>query len=227
MDHCFPSLEDSQASITGRLSELCTLCGIANTKQSEVLSMILTHHSETHRHYHTCVHLAHLLGLSREAASRSMVRRPEIIDWAILFHDIIYDPKSKTNEEDSADLFRDTMQDLLPESDIALIFEYIIQTKAHDVGASDDEDLKYFIDWDMSVLGSVDQEYDVYVGKVRQEYIHVSEQDWRTNRGAFLKSVVSSDNERKKFIFAHEVIRGQLEEQAMKNMERELTTLCE
>jgi predicted metal-dependent HD superfamily phosphohydrolase len=190
--------------------------------------MILSHHSEEHRHYHTLVHLGHLLSLSRDAASRHVVRRPDIIDWAIVFHDIVYDPKSKTNEEDSADLFRITMQDALPKSDVDLIFEYINQTKAHDVGGSDDEDLKYFIDWDMSVLGSVDDEYDIYVGKVRQEYIHVSEQDWKTNRGAFLKSVVSGDNEQqKKFIFAHEVVRGQLEEQAMKNMERELATLCE
>lgn len=64
-------------------------------------------HSERHRHYHTLSHLAELFSFldSPYGAEIAPSRRP-LVEYAIFFHDIIYDPRSRTNEEDSAKLFR-------------------------------------------------------------------------------------------------------------------------
>ena len=112
---------------------------------------------------------------------------------------LIYDAKSKTNEEDSAERFKawaaevgmvrrsplpsllraplacrltsaqiviytqyTTKRGGLPpvpscqgKSDTATIYAYIIATKSHSVGPEEpDQDLKLFLDIDMSVLGS-------------------------------------------------------------------------
>lgn len=65
----------------------------------------------------------------------------------VFFHDIVYDSKSNTNEEDSAKLFMELFNhDNSDKVNIAKIYDYILQTKLHDVANSEDEDLKLFVD---------------------------------------------------------------------------------
>ena len=67
--------------------------------------------NEPHRVYHNQEHLEEILGLIENLRST----RPnmtevafDIFVLAAFFHDAVYDPKSKTNEEDSAELFLKT-----------------------------------------------------------------------------------------------------------------------
>jgi predicted metal-dependent HD superfamily phosphohydrolase len=52
---------------------------------------------EPQRHYHTWAHVEALLGHYRRWV-RSL-NRPEPVLWALYWHDAIYDPQRKDNEE--------------------------------------------------------------------------------------------------------------------------------
>lgn len=64
---------------------------------STALLLELTNrHLEPHRHYHALPHVAAML-----AAGRAFPL-DDVQTMAVWFHDAIYDPRSSTNEEDSA-----------------------------------------------------------------------------------------------------------------------------
>jgi pantetheine-phosphate adenylyltransferase len=62
---------------------------------------ILDHYREPHRFYHT---LHHLDDLTQQLEAKGFGDN-DILFLATIFHDIIYDPRSATNEEDSAAVF--------------------------------------------------------------------------------------------------------------------------
>lgn len=80
---------------------------------------------------------------------------------------LVYDPKSGSNEEDSEVLFRKFSEAAgLNPSDARKVSEYIVATKRHDVSASDDQDLRAFIDLDMAVVGRERGAYLAYAAQV-------------------------------------------------------------
>lgn len=82
-------------------------------------------------------------------------------------HSVVYDPKSASNEEDSEALFRTFSEAAgLNPSDSNTVSEYIIATKRHSVSASDDQDLRAFIDLDMGVVGRERGAYLTYASQV-------------------------------------------------------------
>ncbi|KAG9017683.1 hypothetical protein FRB90_000273 [Tulasnella sp. 427] len=117
---------------------------------------IVVSYTEGHRWYHTLEHL--------EAMWTNMETGRQGFDWwtsdqeivlrlAILFHDIIYDPRGKANEEKSNDLFQDFAREvnLRPRSS-----------------------------------------YEEYAKAIREEYIHVSDSDFKS--GLDLDDVSHSDD---------------------------------
>ncbi len=173
---------EAEKVVRERLQSLCASAGISTEKGDEMWDMVKIRYTESHRYYHTLQHIADLLSMSSEAIN---IKKPDIVDWAIIYHDIIYDAKSKTNEEDSAEAFKEVMTQEravngegntakyhIPEEILELVYQYIIETKAHKVADSDDYDLKLFIDWDMSILGAPTiEDYKNYILAVRKEYV--------------------------------------------------------
>jgi predicted metal-dependent HD superfamily phosphohydrolase len=146
----------------------------------------------------------------------------------VFFHDVIYDPKSSTNEEDSAKLFQafSRERDFLKESDITTVTDYILKTKAHVTDAHlqkdvfGDSDLHVFLDLDMSILGSESSVYDQYAEAIRQEYIHVPLSAYTHGRAAVLEKFLLTPN-----IFSTATFRALLETKARENIAREIERL--
>lgn len=90
---------------------------------------ILTCWSESHRHYHNTDHLYNLLEKIGIVSIPGSVEYEKLVLGAI-FHDIVYDPSSNTNEEDSANLLLKWSDD--PKNQIIQeVKDLILSTKNH------------------------------------------------------------------------------------------------
>ncbi len=84
--------------------------------------LIIRNYDEPHRFYHNWTHIEYMLEMAK-----SVNQLTDALLLAIVFHDIVYDPKATDNEEKSADLFS-KLYDGKGKLDI---IEAIIDTKTH------------------------------------------------------------------------------------------------
>lgn len=192
--------------------DLCRLFNITESIAGSVWITLSVQYQEEGRFYHTLEHIHSLLKLND--SYRKELVDPGVVMFAIFFHDIIYDPKSKFNEEDSSAVFAERLNGHLDEAVIQKVCHYINETKKHDVLSSEDTDLKYFVDFDMSILGSDRQTYQLYCQAIRKEYAHYPDEAYCNGRTAFLRGTV---NEGKR-IFATEEFFTKYEETAKSNI---------
>lgn len=80
---------------------------------------VLSNYKEEHRFYHNWNHIDYMINLAQDLNILT-----DKLFLAIIFHDIIYDPKANDNEEKSAELFYSLMQDFE-------IKQAILDTKHH------------------------------------------------------------------------------------------------
>jgi pantetheine-phosphate adenylyltransferase len=141
-----------------------------NSTSIDVLySDIAAKYSEGHRAYHNLTHIAECLAelqtieISKDDRSN--------IEFAIWFHDIIYNPKSKSNEDDSAEFFLSQASMLgLSNERASKIANYIRATKQHEPTSHNDQALRYFLDIDLSILGAEDSRFLEYDSAIRAEF---------------------------------------------------------
>ena len=153
-----------------------------------VLTDLKARYAEPHRAYHSWTHIADLL--EQFAQNRATIGQPVAVELAVLFHDAIYDPRSATNEADSAALLARTMQERTAERDLACASALILATHRHttdDVSAEWLDDAKLFLDMDLAILGADEKRFDAYDAAIRQEYAFVPIEDYCKRRGAILR----------------------------------------
>lgn len=173
---------------------------------------IVERYSKPHRYYHTLEHLEHLY--------RLLIPFKDVVAWesllfTLFYHDIVYDVPSRTNEQESALLARERLQQLnVPLSQIEKVVEMIIATQHH---SSQDTETQIFLDADLAILGSEPTVYQNYLQKIRQEYQIFSDEAYRQGRIAFLQTMVTREP-----IFHHPIFYQRYEAQAKANLKREL-----
>ena len=69
--------------------------------QLQFNSDVINAYDEPHRFYHTLEHIEDVL---KQLLNADLLKHDELF-LAAVFHDIIYNPQSNTNEEDSAEFF--------------------------------------------------------------------------------------------------------------------------
>ena len=135
--------------------------------------------------------------------------------FAVVYHDAIYNPTSKTNEEDSVSVAK---LDLAGEDlDLNKIERLILATKHEFDKKFSDDETQCMVDVDLSILGSEPKDYIDYANKIREEYSHVDEVSFSKGRSDFLKKLLS-----KSFIFYK---LTHLESKARKNIYEEIMRL--
>lgn len=185
------------------------------------LGKLADRYGEPHRAYHNMSHVEDVLaslGILMDAggeesaamaAGASMPADVAVVTLAAFFHDAIYDPKSATNEKDSADLFLEFASEL----DGALarrgarcagmvdrVEECVIATATHVASANEarganDTLLATFLDADMSVLGRDAAKYDEYAGCIRREYRFVERSVYCEKRAGILESFLPTSRD--------------------------------
>lgn len=176
---------------------------------------LTTRYSEPHRHFHNLNHISLMLTSAPESLSAEQIA-------AIWFHDAVYRPGSPTNEEDSAELARQTydLNCSNKKLNIDIICQIILDTKTHTPSCTESA---LVCDLDMAVLGSEYLDYSNYTKAIRREYSGtMSEQAFNEGRKPFLESLLLQ-----KYIFHTAWARGKFERWSRYNIKNELSSICD
>ena len=129
---------------------------------------IVKHYTGKGRYYHNLNHIQALLKQARHYQTRLIDY--DIVRLVIWYHDIIYQAHFKDNEERSAALFvSHLLQTDLEMGRIEKGKAMIEATKSHQI-AGGDSDFQYFLDFDLSILGSTETDYAAYSAAIRKEF---------------------------------------------------------
>jgi predicted metal-dependent HD superfamily phosphohydrolase len=175
-------------------------------------------YTSSRRHYHNLHHLQALLQFCETYAGQ--LQDPDVIAFAVFYHDIIYNVLRKDNEPRSAGL---TVKRLLalgvPAVKVEQVKIFIEATQTHTVSSdvTNTTDLQLFLDFDMSILGAGWDAYEAYTRQVRREYRIYPDKLYYPGRRQFLQHCLQAA-----FIFQTPVFRDRYEAQARENMAREL-----
>ena len=85
-------------------NSLCRAAGFseASLDANAIFAHLASRYSEPHRFYHNALHIEECL--AEFSAFRSKAGNPIALEFSIWFHDAIYEPRERDNEEQSAAL---------------------------------------------------------------------------------------------------------------------------
>ncbi len=203
------------------------LCGkVWADNRHKVFEALDSHYSEPHRYYHNWAHIADSFDKLDDIDSsgyRLYDNDLIVIEFAIWFHDAIYDTKEYDNEDKSARLFLDLCRDLNPDSfhvdDQDLywrrkdVTKLIRGTKEHKPTRSVRG--RVLFDIDLSILGSSNEEFDEYDSCIKAEYHWVPPDIFSAHRSKFMSDLLN-----RKRIFQTRYFHDKYEEQARNNLRR-------
>jgi predicted metal-dependent HD superfamily phosphohydrolase len=174
-----------------------------------------TGYNKPERHYHNLDHVQNCLNEFDRV--RGSLETPDAVEAAIWFHDFVYDPDAKDNEEKSGGwaftfLHHGNYQ-------FAWIVVELINDTAHRKPPVTN-DGRYLVDIDLSILGQPADVYDEYDRNIRREYAHVPEEAYRVGRAAVLNSFLARPE-----IYLTETFRARYERAARENLSRSLLRL--
>jgi predicted metal-dependent HD superfamily phosphohydrolase len=175
---------------------------------------LITAYTRPGRHYHNLAHIEDCLAVLARVENLSE-RDHTILTEAIWWHDVVYDATRVDNEERSAVLAGQHVR-----TDIATDVARLIRlTKTHDVQPGDRLGA-ILISIDLSILGAEPARYDAYAAAIRQEFIHVPEQDYRAGRARVLDHFAA-----RPVIFPDPAFAAKYDPRARDNLARELASL--
>jgi len=184
---------------------------------SELWNEIVNAYSGRKRHYHTLSHLENIL--SQLTAVHEDIKNWKALLFTLYYHDIVYDAKKKNNEEQSAEKAKAIMTKIgVDKKTIQLTFDQIIATKQHET--SENGDTNYFLDADLSILGSTWSNYENYFQGVREEYKMYPKVMYNPGRKKVMKTFLQMDR-----IFKTPYFYEKFEAQARNNIKQEIDIL--
>ena len=150
------------------------------------INTILSMWNESHRSYHNLNHLNDLISQINENKSKYSEKEYEKLILTALFHDVVYDPASQTNEEDSANFLIECTVDKT-NIDILDVKQMILDTKTHNSTTNLSES---FNKYDMNI---VERDFDQLLEWERgisEEYSIYSKEEYKMGRLKFLESLL-------------------------------------
>jgi predicted metal-dependent HD superfamily phosphohydrolase len=149
---------------------------------------------EPHRQYHTLHHILKML----EHAQMMDVKLTMPMCWAIWCHDVIYDPKATAgdNEAESAEFCAYFMEEFgIADKYVEQAKRLILATaKIFEPGIPELVDEEQWAICGLDIYGLANRcsaEKARY--QIREEYAHMSEEDWVQNRAGFLQMLLDKE----------------------------------
>ena len=176
-------------------------------------------YAEPWRRYHIWKHVELMLDELQEAQHLVSGFDRELIKLAILFHDSVYEPTAHNNEERSAQLAESMLAPTLSLAAVDEVIRLILLTKKHQ---PQDGDLngQIICDCDLAVLGWPWDDFEEFGQQIREEYIFVDDQTFRTHRRQFMRAFLARPR-----IFNLEHFRQKYEAQARNNLQHTIALL--
>ena len=178
---------------------------------------IILAHLSSQRYYHTLTHLKHIF---EEFQDISLDKKEKnIIIFTTFYHDIIYDVSKSDNEIKSAILAKKRLLELeVPMTIIKQVVELILLTKTHHT--TNNLCYQYFLDADLSILGTTPENYQKYTQQIRKEYQIYDDRSYKKGRTQVLEIFL-----KKKRLFQNDFFYEKYEKNAQKNIQNELLQL--
>lgn len=182
-------------------------------------TLLETAYGDPARTYHNWTHINAMLNLLDGVRSRGEfadVELPEV-ELAIFFHDVVYDPQAKDNEQRSAAVLRSMSAGI----DVGLVWNVclmIVATEKH--GPSEDASTRLLLDLDLAILGAPSDDYDGYATAVRKEYAFLPDERWNTGRKRVLERFLE-----RPVVYQTGHFQDLLEQNARQNIQREIAGL--
>lgn len=175
-------------------------------------------YTERARHYHDLRHIRALLNWAERYQAQLI--EYDAVRFAIWYHDVVYQPRKQDNEERSAALAEQELPRLnVPAEMTRTVARMIRATKTHQAGELP-EDGRWFLDFDLSILGSAPDVYQAYSQAIRREYRWVPSLLYRQGRRQVLERFLQREQ-----LFFTEPMRQELENPARANLRWELAQL--
>lgn len=214
-------MDPAAANVISHWFDACHRAEVGLADASTMGQRVLDAYVEPHRRYHTLEHVQQCLTVLDDLRLDDDDRL--VADFAVWFHDVVYDPTAADNEAKSADLARAWLGDHLP--GIADRVGAIVEMTAghrldgsHDLAT--DPAARAVHDVDLGVLGVAAADYDRYAAQIREEYAHVNDGDFAAGRSRILTELLDTDR-----LYVLEPMRRRFEAEARLNLTRELETL--
>ncbi|MBT5229368.1 MAG: hypothetical protein HOM11_03735 [Methylococcales bacterium] len=152
----------------------------------KTLTVLQQHYAEAHRAYHTAEHI--LACLHHFDAVQDHLQMPEVVEMAIWFHDVIYNPTQSDNEALSAAM---AAQFLVSSSHDwrESVIQMILATQSHQ--APVDSDMAFMLDIDLSILGADAEVFQPYEADIRFEYQFVPKALYQQKRCEILEQFLA------------------------------------
>jgi predicted metal-dependent HD superfamily phosphohydrolase len=139
------------------------------------------------RYHHVISHVHDMLDLLRNTHPKRL--GPMV--FAIWYHDAVYDPTRTDNEEKSAELMFRDFGSVIDPDELNFSKSLILASKHMFPSIYMEHDHALMIDLDLYVLSRT-HSYSTYAQNIRNEYIHVSGEEFRRGRITFLKRTLSN-----------------------------------
>ena len=178
--------------------------------------LLASRYAESHRFYHT---MEHVVSSLQHLDDFSDFKNKQLVEIALWFHDVVYEPLKGNNEEKSALFAQKAMERLgFDVKSINRTMELIILTKHPSQPKTLDE--QYLIDIDLSILGSNPALYAEYETWIRKEYRYVPWFLYKRGRRKILESFLAQPS-----IYSSAEFSERYESVARTNLENALFSL--
>jgi predicted metal-dependent HD superfamily phosphohydrolase len=183
----------------------------------EIYREISKKYGEPQRHYHNLAHIE--MCVNELDHSREHIPHPDLVEAAIWFHDIIYDPRRNDNEEKSAEYAANTLLSAgVALETVEKIRAMILATKHRET--SRDQDIGSLLDIDLAILGKPAEVFDRYEDEIHREYSWVPEKQYKIGRRRVLEGFL-----KRQCIYSTEYFREKYEAAARKNLQHSVEQL--
>lgn len=192
---------------------------VSNPKTvKKLFTQVAKIYSSPDRHYHDMNHLYEVI--SMWDAHKHLLKDADAIFIAAIYHDIVYKPKRKDNEDKSQWFYMSKIAENLPGIKHSIVCKAILATKHNSESEQyykDNKDIQYLLDFDLEILGTRHHDtYEWYRNGVRKEYSMFSSKIYKAGRKAVLEKFLSRSS-----IYLTPEFK-KIEKRARKNLKNEI-----